>query len=188
MSLFLEYGKDSRFLIKILTVVSCLFAVVILLLGVSIMRQNVVYINPANVIGTAKVGYIPDSSAIYFGMAFVHFLGNVSPQTVKQQYSSAFFLMSPRLQSAVLDRLRRESDEIAASNIAVQTIPTEVNITERGNNNFTIEITASRVAYAMGREASRTTVRYTIHCSRAKINANNPFGLEVTSYDFRTEG
>lgn len=184
MSLFVEYGKDSRYLIRILAMVICVEAAVIVLLGMAVVKGNIIYINPDNVIGTAKRGYVPDDYAAYFGMMFIHFRGNSSPATVKEQYRSAFALMSARLQSQEADILKKEANEIIGSNISLQTIPTGYAV-RSSNEGFSIDIEAMRISYAYGQEASRKIVKYLISCNKTRTTKSNPFGLEVSSYDYK---
>ena len=85
MSLFLEYGRDRTFLIRILMVMVVMFAVTIVLIAFFAVRQRIIYINPSHVIGTTTVGYVPDDAAIYFAQTFITFLGNVNRDTALDQ-------------------------------------------------------------------------------------------------------
>jgi type IV secretory pathway component VirB8 len=184
MSLFIEYGKDSNFIIKVLTIVICVETFVIAFLGLFIVKQKIVYINPSSVIGTSRVGYVPDEMSAYFAMTFISFLGNINPYSAFEQYKAAYQLMSPKLQSAMKSNLESEIAEINKSNISIQTTPIKYKVKNSGES-ASIDIEAIRISYAYGQEAKKEKVLYNINCNKAKTRASNPFGLEVNSYDYK---
>ena len=182
MPLFVEYGELERFLIKVLTIIVTVESLVIMGLGFLAVKQRVVYVNPSNVIGTTHVGYVPDDSAAYFGMTFIFFLGNVNEYSAKEQYKSAYLLMSPKLQSVMKRTFEGEIAEIKNSDISVQTTPITYKVQGNGDE-FTVIIEAIRKSYVYGQDAKKEKLQYTISCQKAHITKTNPFGLEVTSYE-----
>ncbi|MBE0427220.1 MAG: hypothetical protein IBX72_11335 [Nitrospirae bacterium] len=184
MSFFVQYGEDSRFLIKVLTIIICVETLVIGFLGLFSIKQKIVYINPSSVIGTARVGYVPDEMKAYFAMTFVSFLGNVNPHSAFEQYKAAYQLMSPKLQSAMKSNLESEIAEINKSNISIQTTPLKHKVKNSGES-ATVDIEAVRISYVYGQETKKEKVLYSITCHKARTRASNPFGLEVNSYDYK---
>jgi hypothetical protein len=134
------------------------------------------------VIGSAYVGYVPQEAAGYFGLSFISSLGNVNQYSVKEQYQTAYLLMSPRLASAMKRTLETEMVEIQKSDMSIQTTPLDVKVTGDGEV-FTISIEAARMSYVYGQETKREKLRYTLRCQKAPTRKWNPFGLEVASYD-----
>ncbi len=184
MSLFVNYGDDARFVTKVLTIIIVVETLVIAFLGFFSVKKDIVYINPSNVIGTARVGYVPDDAVAFFGMAFLSFIGNVNPYSVFEQYKSAYELMSPRLQSGMLTSLNKDIKQIGSSNISIQTIPLKYTVVSSGDI-YTLNIEAVKVSYAYGQESQNLKLLYTIKCDKTTTSPVNPFGLEVLSYDWK---
>ena len=182
MNLFVGYGEDARFTIRLLTLLVAVESLVIMALGFFAVRQRIIYVNPSNVIGSAYVGYVPEEAAGYFGLSFISFLGNVNQYSVKDQYQTAYLLMSPKLASAMKRTLESDMSEIQKSDMSIQTTPLDVKVTGDGET-FSIEIEATRMSYVYGQETKREKLRYTLRCQKAPTRKWNPFGLEVTSYD-----
>lgn len=186
MAFFLEYGEDQRFLIKVLVIIAGVAVAGVVILGLLAVKERIVYVNPSNVIGTAKVGYVPDEYVSYFGMTFIFFLGNANKYSVEEQYKSAMLLMSQQLESAVDARLMSEIKDIQQSNLSVETHPTAYYPVARGDNDmFTLSIEAIRTSYAFGQPGTPQKLLYTINCRTARTRKSDPFGLEVTNYDFK---
>jgi hypothetical protein len=182
VSLFVEYGEDVKFINKMLVALVCVMAVVIMVLGVLAAKQRIIYVNPSQVIGSAYVGYVPEEAVGYFGASFISFLGNSNQYSVKQQYQTAYLLMSPRLQSAMKSTLEQEMNEIQKSDMSIQTTPLSVKVTPEGDE-FNIDIDATRISYVYGQETKREKLHYTLVCDRTATRNWNPFGLEVLSYN-----
>ena len=182
MSFFLEYGEDSRFLIRILTIIVTIESVVIMALGFLAVKQRIIYINPSEVVGSTYVGYVPDEMVTFFGTTFVYFLGNVNQYSVTEQYKSAYLLMSPKLQSAMKRTLEGDIAEITKSDMSIQTTPTDCKVKGDGQT-FTLIVEATRLSFVYGQETKRERLIYNIRCQKAVTRKSNPFGLEVTSYD-----
>jgi len=180
---FLEYAEDTRFLLRVMTLIVCVESAVIMILGFMAVRQRIVYINPSQVIGTAYVGHVPDEAAGYFALSFLSFFGNVNKYSALEQYKSAYLLMSPQLQSLMKTTLEKEIDEITRSDISIQITPTAPPKITGDGASFTIVVDAVRRSFVYGQEAKNETLRYTIKCQKARTRRSNPFGLEVTSYD-----
>lgn len=185
MSIFVEYGKDSRFLIKILTLIVVVESVVMLVMAAYTVKQRIVYVNPNNVVGTTKVGHVPDEYAAYFGLAFLSFLGNVNSISIDEQYKTAFLLMSPQLQSNVKAVLLKDMEEIKRSNMTMQVTPLNYKI-EQQDDIYTTTIEAVRVSFVYGQETRKSLATYILKCKKGRITKNNPFGLEVVSYEIKS--
>lgn len=185
MAWFVEYGKDSRFLIRILTIIVVVQAVVIMALGFLAVKQRVLYVNPSKAIGTAYVGYVSDDSAAFFGMAFLYFLGNVNKYSVIEQYKTAYLLMSPQLQSAMKRTLDSDAADVAKSDISVETTPLTYKVEGNGEE-FAVTINTTRISYVYGQPGKEELLQYAINCRKGHISKFNPYGLEVTSYDTKT--
>lgn len=183
MPFFLDYAKDSRYLIKILTFLIVLETLVILALGFLSIKPRVIYINPSTVVGTARVGYVPDEAAVFFGMSFISFFGNVNPYSALEQYKVTYNLMSPKLQSAMKTKLENEIKEIEKSNMSIQTTPVKAEVKKSESDNITLEIEAVRISYVYGQETKKDKILYTLNCQKTATRKSNPFGLEVVSYD-----
>lgn len=183
MPFFLDYAKDSRYLIKMLAFLVVVETFVILALGFLSIKPRVIYINPSVVVGTARVGYVPDEAAIYFGMSFISFFGNVNHLSALEQYKVSYNLMSPKLQSAMKRTLETEIKEIEKSNMSIQTIPVKAEVKNSKDDNIVIEIEAIRVSYVYGQETKKDKILYTLSCQKTATRKSNPFGLEVVSYD-----
>ncbi|MDA8103762.1 MAG: TraE/TraK family type IV conjugative transfer system protein [Nitrospiraceae bacterium] len=182
MSFFLEYGEDSRFLIKILALIVTIESIVIMGLGFLAVKQRIIYINPSQVVGSTYVGYVPEEMVTLFGTTFVYFLGNANQYSVGEQYKSAYLLMSPKLQSAMKRTLEGDIAEITKSDMSIQTIPTDCKVKGDGQT-FTLIIEAARLSFVYGQETKREKLLYNIRCQKAATRKSNPFGLEVTAYD-----
>lgn len=182
---FVQYGEDNRFLIKVLTVIICVETFVISILGFFSVKQRIIYVNPSSVVGSTRVGYVPDEYMGYFANTFVFLIGNVNAHSAFEQYKAAYQLMSPKLQSAIKGNLESEITEISKSDITVQTTPLNYKVQNSTGESAAIDIEAIRISYAYGQEAKKEKVLYTINCKKAKTRASNPFGLEVTSYDYK---
>lgn len=184
MAFFLEYGEDQRFLIKALVIIACVAVAAVVVLGVLSVKERITYINPTGVMGTTNAGYVPDEYAVYFGMTFLYFLGNVNKYSVEEQYKSAFQLMAQKLQSAMQSTLETEMAEIKRSNMSIETATLTYSPVVRGDNDtFTLSLEAVRVSYVMGQPGKTDKLLYTINCRKARTMKSNPFGLEVTSYE-----
>jgi len=182
---FVDYGEESRFLIKILTTLVILLTCIIVILGFLTVKQKILYINPSVITGTARVGYIPDDYVSYFAMTFVFFRGNANPYSVLEQYKTAYQMMSPRLQSAEKSALEKEVDEIQKSQMSIQTTPVSDSVKYNGDE-YIVSIKAIKVSWVYGKESSKEEINYTIVCKKSNIRKSNPFGMEVVSYDFKT--
>lgn len=187
MKFFLEYAEDTRFLMRILTGIVCVETFIIGLLGFSVIKQRIIYINPSSIIGTTNIGYVPDEMVGYFGTAFVSYLGNFNPEAVVGQYKGAFKLMSPGLQSNIRTVFEKDVKDVEVNNITLQTVPLKYEVSNRSGDSFTIKIDALRLSYAYGQEAQKVKVLYTINCEKTRPNTYNPFGLQVTQYDFQID-
>lgn len=187
MKFFLEYAEDTRFLMRILTAIVCIETFIIGILGFSVIKQRIIYINPSSIIGTTNIGYVPDEMVGYFGTAFVSYLGNFNPEAVVGQYKAAFKLMAPGLQSNIRGVFEKDVKDVELNNVTLQTVPLKYEVSSRNENTFSIKIDALRLSYAYGQEAQRVKVLYTINCEKTRPNTYNPFGLQVTRYDFQIE-
>lgn len=185
MPFFLDYAKDSRYLIKVLACLVVLETLVILALGFLSIKPRVIYINPSTVVGTARTGYVPDEAAVYFGTSFISFFGNVNHLSALEQYKVTYNLMSPKLQSAMKRVLEAEIKEIEKSNMSIQTTPIRAEVKASKDDIITIEIEAVRISYVYGQETKKDRVLYTLNCQKTATRKSNPFGLEVVSYDHK---
>jgi len=183
MPFFVEYAKDSRYLIKMLATLVVIETFVILGLGFLSIKPRVIYINPSAVVGTARVGYVPDEAAVYFGLSFISFFGNVNHFSALEQYKVSYNLMSPKLQSAMKRTLEAEIKEIEKSNMSIQTTPIKAEVKANTENAIIVEIEAIRTSYVYGQETKRDKILYTLSCQKTATRKSNPFGLEVASYD-----
>lgn len=188
MSYFVAYGEESRFIIRVLVVLVVLLSLVVALLGFLSVKQRILYINPTAIVGTARVGYVPDEYISFFGMTFLYYLGNVNPYSVLSQYKTAYQMMTPELQSVMKKTLEDEIAEIQRSQISIQTTPLSDKIIKYDGDSYTVEVNVVRVSWVYGKEADKKQQVYTIKCRKSRTNKKNPFGLEVVSYDFKTVG
>lgn len=186
MSFFVTYGEESRFIIRVLVILVICLSIVVALLGFLSVKQRILYINPTAIVGTARVGYVPDEYISFFAMTFLYYLGNTNPYSALSQYKTAYQMMAPELQSAVKKTLENEIEEIGKSQISIQTTPLSDKIVKYDGDSYTVEINVVRVSWVYGKEADKKQQVYTVKCRKSKTNKKNPFGLEVVSYDFKT--
>ena len=185
MSLFLGFGEDAKFLIRMLTAVVCVLLVAVAFLAYKVFNRDVLYINPSAITGTARVGYITNEYAGSFGDAFVNYIGNVNREAANAQYRQAYLMMSPQLQSSMQPVLRKDLEAINSSDISIQTVPLSHEIQGNAGKTFNITVKATRISWTGGQAGSKQLVVYTMDCQKAKVTQENPFGLEVISYDFK---
>jgi hypothetical protein len=188
LSLFLGFGDSARFLIRMLTTSLCVALITIALLAYKVFNRDVLYINPSAITGTARVGYVTAEYAGSFGEAFVSYIGNVNKESATSQYKKAYLLMSPQLQSSMHDVFLKDLNAINSSDISIQTVPLSHEVQGNTGKTFNIMVKATRTSWSGGQAGSRQIVVYSMACQKAKITEQNPFGLEVTSYDFKIMG
>lgn len=184
MNIFVDYGEKAKFLIKLLTIIVIVQFIVIVIFAFNFSKRNIIYINPAVIMGKTQIGYVPDEYAEHVALLFINYLGNFSPLTVKKQFYNAYILQSPSLQRQTLTTLKNEANEVENGKIVVQTTPIKTEIS-KNNNIYRVTVNAHRVSFISGFKTSEKEVQYVIDLKPASPTKENYLGMEVINYDYK---
>lgn len=189
MGFFIQYGDELKFTNRILAVAFVVSFAVNVFLVYKIASKPVGYIDIDKIVGNVRAGYVPDNVVEVFTRYFVLLMGNISSETIRDMYQEAVYLMSPKLQAAVVDILNDEISEFSKTRgSAIRSVTHNIDIKKISEKRFSIKVVAFRDYYSYGRLTMRKAIQYRIIVgANAPVTKHNPFGMWVEDYEGPTE-
>lgn len=182
---FLTYGDSVIQVNRYLIVLVAVLAATSVLLAFTATKAKYIYIDPSQITGVARVGYVPQRAVEDFASYFVSRLMNVTPEDALAQYRAAYVLMSPQLASKMKGVLEGEIKTLQTGDMFISTIPTRVTVARSAADTFNLTVLARKDSFSFGKLTSERFLEITLVVKKTAPKELNPFGLEVQSYDYR---